>query len=166
MQAEKLQPLIDLIVADPRNRSPCQGTALRSGEIFYRMKAESGKVGNTSNHFPMPCCSKRMRGIRTNSDPSDRLLNLICWTEQMLFAFHNIKDPIIIAGYPAQIDRNDHFGLIGNRFLQRIVIHFKSVLLRVDQLQRSSDMTDHRRRRGIGICRGNHLIPGTNTENM
>ena len=153
--------MVDIVARYAGNRSPGQTSALAGGKVLDRVEGKRREVGDVADHLPVPLGSEGVRGIRHHGDPAERLLNRACGTELPFRVFNDRIDPVVIAGHAAEVDRNDRFGLIGDRVCNRVVVHLKTVFLYVDDLQGRADVADDRSRGGIGIGRNDHLVPGT-----
>ena len=151
--------MIQCIIIDPLYMSPGNASPFRRRKILDRMEAETGEISNIPHHLPISFSSKRMGSVRHRNHTADCRLQGIRRSEQFPLSLHDLKNALIITGHPAQIHRNNYFGLFRNGVFQRIIIHFKAVLLNIDQLQRCPHMADYGGGRRIGIRGGDALIP-------
>lgn len=112
----------------------------------------------------MPGRAEGMGGIGHDDDAADGPLQLVGRAEKMLLALDNGENTVIVAGYAAEVNRDDDLGLFGDGGLQRIIVHFERVAGGIDQPQLGADVADDRSRRGIRIGAGDALVAGADAQ--
>ena len=84
----------------------------------------------------------------------------------MLFFLYDFKNSIVIARNAAEIHRNNRLCLIRNCLFKRVIIHFKTIYLRIDEFQCCADVANNGSRSRVGICGNDYFIARPDAENM
>ncbi len=143
---------------------PSQRAPLSRRKILYGMEREGREIRDFPSHSPLPLRAERMRTVRADDDSSDRLLERIGRTEQMLLRFNDRENLVVVAHDTAEVDRHDNLCPLGDGLCEFVIVHLDIVLLRVNEHELAADMLRHRRRSGVGICRNDHLVFGADTD--
>ena len=124
------------------------------------MEAETRKVSNRTDHSAVPFCTESMCIISQNCHPANGGLKFAFRAEKILLSRDDIENSVIIAGNSGKINRNNCLGVFGDRIFKGIVVHLKTIFLRINQNDFGTNVVDHRCRSGIGIRRRDDLISG------
>ena len=164
MEGEKLVLVIDPSAVNAWNLLPDYGSSLCCREIFYRMERKAGKIRKLTAHFSISGRSERVGGVSNNSNPSQRVLDIVIPTKQLFLFFHYLKNSLVIADHTCQIHWNNGLRPLCHSLFQLFIIHLIGTWSSVNQLQFRPHMADYAcaGRISIGAC--NNLVSLSNSQ--
>ena len=77
--------------------APGDGAAFCRGEVFHRMEAERGKVGNLACALAVAHAAKGMRSVGDHGDAADGLLAGVCGRENASEGVDGVEQRIVVA---------------------------------------------------------------------
>ena len=165
MEAQQLQLLIDGFIFNTFQGAPCQSAAFRGGKVLHRMEREGGEVCQATGRLTLTGSTEGMGGICHNGYATQRGLDLSARNKQVLLAFHDFIQPVIVTGNTCQIHRDDGLGIGSNCCLHLVIVHLKGILLGINQNDLCAYMVNDGSRRSVGIRRSDDLIAGAYAQN-
>ena len=105
-----------------------------------------------------------MSGITANGNTAKHFLQVSLRSEDVFLAFHDAKQPVVVARNTSQINRNDSLRFWRYSSLNSLIIHFKAIFLYINKNKRSPHVLHNRSTCCVSISRHNHLVTFTHTQ--
>ena len=122
------------------------------------MERERREISYCSHHLSLARCTKGMGSITTDSYTAYHLLQVCLRSKDILLAFHNTIQSVVVARDTSQVHRNNRLSIRSDGLLHSLIVHLQAILLHIDKDKRSPNMLHHRSTCRVGIGRHYHLV--------